>query len=128
VIVLDTHSLIWWMQGSDRLSRAARRAIQRSDDLIVPAICTWEMAMLVYRDRVRITRPLADTLAELFAEPGIRLYPLSVEVGIRAAQLSVGTPMDPADQLVAATAMVLAAPLVTSDVRLQQFPGLETVW
>lgn|GEM_PF-4751592 len=36
--------------------------------------------------------------------------------------------MDPADQLIAATALELDAPLVTSDGRLQTVPGLRTIW
>jgi predicted nucleic acid-binding protein len=36
--------------------------------------------------------------------------------------------MDPGDQLIAATAMELDVPLVTSDERLQSLPGLRTIW
>lgn len=36
--------------------------------------------------------------------------------------------MDPVDQLVAATALELGFPLVTSDERLRALPGIETIW
>jgi PIN domain nuclease of toxin-antitoxin system len=128
VIVLDTQALVWWIGGSPRLSRRALSAITRHEDVVIPAICTWELALLVVRETVGFKRPVAEVLAEVLAAPGVRLEPLSPAIGIRAAQLSPDTPMDPADQLVAATALVLRAALVTSDEHLRSFPGLKTIW
>lgn len=57
-----------------------------------------------------------------------RIQPLTPEIGLRAAGLSLNRPMDPADQLIAATALELSCPLVTADERLKALPGLQTLW
>ena len=86
------------------------------------------MARLSVREKVRFRRPVPEVLNEVLREPGVRMQPLSIEIGFRAAQLSPHDPMDPADQLVAATALVLNVPLVTSAERLQSLPGLKIIW
>ena len=116
------------MEGSKRLSRRALSAIRREEEVVIPAICSWELALLVVRERVKLRAPVAAVLTEVLAEPGVRLQPLTPEIGIRAAQLSPGEPMDPADQLIAATALVLGAPLITSDDRLRSLPGVRSLW
>ena len=96
--------------------------------MLIPAICTWELSLLALRGRVPLSQPVPAVFAELLEEPRVSLHPLTPQIGYRAAQLSPSQPMDPADQFIAATALVLDAPLVTSDERLQHIPGLRILW
>ena len=44
-ILLDTHALLWWLAGSDRLSAAAHGVIaDRANDVLVSAASAWEIA------------------------------------------------------------------------------------
>ena len=44
-ILLDTHALLWWLAGSDRLSAAAHRVIaDRANDVFFSAASAWEIA------------------------------------------------------------------------------------
>jgi hypothetical protein len=58
MIVLDTHALVWWASGSTQhLSSKALRAIekaQRSGEIIVSSISSWELAMLTERGRLAL--------------------------------------------------------------------------
>ena len=50
MIVLDTHALIWWVNGDEQLSARARKAIEKevgSGQVFISAITAWEVAMLV---------------------------------------------------------------------------------
>lgn len=128
MIVIDTHVLIWMTGEKARLSKGAVGALEREHDILVPAMCCWEYATLAIRRRFRLTRELVAALEEIFQTPGIRLQPITANIAIRAARLSLNQPMDPADQLIAATAIELDLPLVTADERLQSLPGLRTIW
>ena len=60
MLVLDTHALIWLVEGSRSLGRRSARladdALAR-DELAVAAISFWEVAMLARAARIDITLP-----------------------------------------------------------------------
>jgi PIN domain nuclease of toxin-antitoxin system len=57
----------------------------------------------------------------------VELLPLTAEIAVRATTLSDEI-RDPADRLVAATALELALPLVSRDEGMVPIPGLCVVW
>jgi PIN domain nuclease of toxin-antitoxin system len=84
--------------------------------------------MLATRSKFRLQSDLSAALAAVISDPRLRLQEIPPAIAIRAALLSLARPMDAGDQLIAATAMELNVPLVTSDERLQSLPGLRTIW
>ena len=84
--------------------------------------------MLATRGRIDVGPDVAGFLRDALKWDGVRLEPLSPDIGVRAALLSKSVRMDPADQLIAATAIHLNVPLVTHDELLHSIPGLKTVW
>jgi PIN domain nuclease of toxin-antitoxin system len=54
--------------------------------------------------------------------------PITPEITAFAVQLPSSFPKDPADRLIAATAMVEGAPLVTADERIRQSKVVRTIW
>ena len=59
MIVLDTHVLIWAVDGDSRLGTAARVLIEetaQTDCVAVSAITPWEIALLAERGRLRLGR------------------------------------------------------------------------
>jgi PIN domain nuclease of toxin-antitoxin system len=128
VIVLDTHAFVWWAGESSKLSKPARRAIEASRRRGVPAICLWEIAMLVAHKRLELDRDVSDWLSDAVALEGVEVLALTTDVAVRSTRLSQGFHGDPADQLIVATAIVEGASLVTRDERIQRFGGVRTIW
>jgi PIN domain nuclease of toxin-antitoxin system len=127
VIVLDTHAWVWWEGEVERLSATARRALERAPSLGVPAICLLEVVRLVDGGRYRLDRPPLVWLREALAQQRSELLPLTPEIAVRS--LAIGDEIrDPADRLVAATALEHGCPLVTKDERLAAVAGLDVVW
>jgi len=60
--------------------------------------------------------------------PRVRLLALSAEIAVAAGTFGDAFHGDPADRLIAATALRHGASLVTKDERMQSVPGLKTVW
>jgi len=61
VIVLDTHVLVWLDGGTGELGDQAAARIDHefaTDNVAVSAISFWEVAMLVAKGRLEISRPL----------------------------------------------------------------------
>ena len=60
--------------------------------------------------------------------PALAVLEIDVEIALLAAQFPPGFPADPADRIIAATAAVHDAPLVTRDAALLESPLVRTVW
>jgi PIN domain nuclease of toxin-antitoxin system len=124
LILLDTHCLLWLDQAVERMSRRARRlvdAASRAGDLGVSAISFWEVAMLVAKQRLRISQPLASWRRE-WLQQGVVELPMTGAIGIDAALLATFH-TDPADRWIVATAREIDAVLLTADDRILAWPG-----
>jgi PIN domain nuclease of toxin-antitoxin system len=128
MIVLDTHAFIWWADESSRLSARARHALEEADALGVCAISCWETAMLVEKQRLRLDRDVLDFLGQALALPRVELLPLTPEVSVAAARLVSSALADPADRMIAATALEAGAAVVSKDTRLRGVGELKTIW
>jgi len=132
VIVLDTHVLVWWVSGeSKKLTRKAAQALQqhgRRNELLVSSISFFEIVTLERRGRLRLNMPVTAWLANVRKLPEYRMEPLTDDIAERAGQLGDAFPGDPADRMIAATALVRNAALVTHDERLRAIPSLPITW
>ncbi|MCC6611813.1 MAG: type II toxin-antitoxin system VapC family toxin [Burkholderiales bacterium] len=131
VIVLDTHVVVWWVSGSGRLSARAKRAIDRGARqraVAASAITVLEIATAVRRGRLALGVPLDPWLADLYALPELQFVPVSAAIAQLAGGFDDSMPSDPADRIIAATALTLGADIVTADGRLHDCPHVSTLW
>ena len=118
VTLLDTHALVWLMDGNERLGKKSRTLIQQSaqaDGLYVSAITPWEIAMLVSKGRLTLVQEVGEWLRTVFSWPGVRMAPLSIDVSVASTRLPGDFHSDPVDRIIVATARHLGATLVTED-------------
>lgn len=79
--------------------------------------------MLAASGRIRVRLTLASWIAEMADHPSLTVLPLTP--AIAAASISLlGLPRDPADRLIAATAMCHGLTLLTSDERIRAWGGV----
>ncbi len=123
-VFLDTNALVWAVEGVLRLgpnSRNLASVALREDALFVSAISFWEIAMLVRRGRLKLAHP-ANEWRQNVLRLGIVEAPVTGEIGIRAAEIE-GLHKDPADRIIAATALVRGCALLTADERILAWGG-----
>ncbi|MNV69126.1 Ribonuclease VapC22 [compost metagenome] len=131
MIVLDTHALVWWVSGDSLLSRAAREAIEaegRDGEILISAITAWEVAMLVKAGRLALTMDAAAWLDTVVQVPAVRFVAVDVRISIQSVELPGEFHKDPADRFIVATARHLSAPLVTADLKIREYPHVQTIW
>ena len=124
MVLLDTHALIWVVEGNGRLGRRASRLVDaelQADHLGVASISFWEIAMLVKRGRLTV-EPSVDQWRLRVLGLGVEEIPLTGDVAISAVRLP-DLHHDPADRFIMATAMATGATLVTADDRILRWPG-----
>ncbi len=131
MIVLDTHTWVWWVSGDERLSASASQAIEKAmgtASLYVSSISVWEVALLVAKGRLQLTMPVEDWIARAEALPFVTFVPVDNHLALRSVQLTGPLHEDPADRIILATSLSLGAQLVTKDQRLHDDPHIETLW
>lgn len=131
LILLDTHVWVWWVNGSSELSTAAREAIDaalRRRQIHISSISAWEVTLLASRGRLQLTLDPAEWIERSASLPFVRFVPVDNAIAIRSVQLPGALHHDPADRIIAATALTLDLTLVTRDRRLRAYPHLRTLW
>ncbi len=131
MILLDTHALVWWVTADRRLTTAAQRAIKaalRFGPLLASTISVMEIATAERRGRLVLTVPFEHWLADLRALSEIQFEPVTAEIAALAGSFDGAMHGDPADRIIAATARVHGARIVTADARLRELKDVVTVW
>ena len=118
-VLLDTHVVLWWQAGGDRLSSAATAAIDTADELLISPLTCWEIATLHRLGRIQLDRDPAQWISDLLTSDRIATAVLSPQAAAWAGSLSDGFPGDPIDRLLYATALDLRVPFVSKDDRLR---------
>ncbi|MBK7953567.1 MAG: type II toxin-antitoxin system VapC family toxin [Candidatus Accumulibacter sp.] len=131
LIVLDTHALIWWLTGAPNLSLVARQTIAKAvaaRQVVVSAISVLEIVTAVRRGRLQFTHPVEQWLADACQFPELRFEPVSAAMAQLAGSFGEEMHGDPADRIIAATAIHYDCGLVTADGKLHAVRALKTVW
>lgn len=118
VVVLDTNAIVFDALKPARLSRAARSLIEQAhaqDDLACCDISLWEIAMLVSKGRLEPGVPALEFIKLAIAARSIRVLGINPEIADLSVSFGDTLGGDPADRLVAATAVFHRATLITTD-------------
>ncbi len=112
-----------------RLSKRAREAIieaKRTTGVAVASISLREVAWLAHNGRIIVSGSVESFVRELVSRVIVR--PITPEIAALSVRLPDEFPKDPADCLIAATAMAEGMPLVTADGHIRRTKGLEMIW
>jgi PIN domain nuclease of toxin-antitoxin system len=132
VILLDTHSLIWWARREKgKLTAVARTAIEAEipgGEILVSSITAWELALLVSLGRLTFADGIGPWLHSLENIPEVSFVPVDNVIGLQAVTLPGTFHKDPADRIIVATARKFGAAVVTADEKIRAYPHVRTIW
>jgi PIN domain nuclease of toxin-antitoxin system len=112
-VLLDTHVIHWWSAEPDRVSAAARLALEEADEVAAAAISWYELAWLARHERIVLNVPVRSWLEGLGAQ--LRTLGVTPAIADSAADLPASFPGGPADRLIYATAIEHGLALLTKD-------------
>jgi len=103
--ILDTHALIWFLEGNSRLGVNAKEILaDSSSELILPAIALAEAVWIVSRGKTSI--PSVDALLKVVKQDKrLSIYPLDAEVIEKSINLTSINEMH--DRQIVSTALVV---------------------
>jgi PIN domain nuclease of toxin-antitoxin system len=113
-VVVDTHTIVWYLANDMRLSQKAAAAMdlatESGDAIHVPSICLVELTYLV--EKGRLPPPARERLILALDDPdgACRLAPLDRVVADAIGSIDRAQVPDLPDRVVAATAIALRVP------------------
>lgn len=125
--VLDTHALVWFLDGDNRLSDRSRALLRNeSNPLVLPTIVLAEVKYLSYKRRFPVT--IREVLHLIGSTDRCTIYPADLQV-VEA----MPTGLDIHDGLIVGTALVLQPVLgdvaeITCDNAIIDSRLVPTVW
>jgi PIN domain nuclease of toxin-antitoxin system len=123
-LLLDTHIWLWLFRDPKRLGPETFQQLHDTkNELWLSPISTWEALTLHHKGRVNLHLELATWVAR--ATAGTKEAVLTHEIMAVAWRLPLH--QDPADRMLAATALVLDLTLVTADSRLLGLGNIKTL-
>lgn len=132
LIICDTNILLFWADRRDRLTDAAQQALNdgiNNATLACSDISFWEIAMLFRKNRLTLPPQYTPTSYIEDIVDSLNLSALPITPAIAAlAESGLITHGDPADRIIAATALEHHAVLITADEKLRAMPSLHCIW
>jgi PIN domain nuclease of toxin-antitoxin system len=124
-LLLDTHSLLWWLENSAKMTRAASAAI-RDSDVYVSVASAWEIAIKSNAKKLDHGDVVIAELEVRLREQGFAVLSITLDHAIRAGLLPLHH-RDPFDRMLAAQAQAESLPIVSNDRIFDQY-GIRRIW
>lgn len=113
-LLIDTHILIWFLEGNNLLSKPRRQIIADSNNNVFVSIASlWEIAIKISIGKLTLNKPLADVIKQIGIE-NIEILPISPEHTLQVSVLPFHH-RDPFDRIIIAQAQVENLPIMTDD-------------
>ncbi len=125
---LDTHSVLWWAAGDERISSVARTAIADTDNtVLVSTISAWELAISVRQGQLALSQTPGALIRTLVVDHGFAHHPVRLDHVDRYLTLPKNEHRDPFDHLLIAQALNDDLTLVSKDSQLVRY-GAQMLW
>jgi PIN domain nuclease of toxin-antitoxin system len=128
-VLLDTCAMIWCVSEPEKLSAAARTALQSPDSRVyVSAISCAEVACLSEAGRIATVPHWRTWFNAALADNGWSVADVDLETVAEAFSLPGDFHRDPADRFITATARLHRMVLLTADRKILDYPHVQSLW
>lgn len=130
-VVADSHAIVWYVQGSPRLSDSAAAALasaEASDGIVVSVATLVDLWYVTQTTQGVSVGDLAQLQSVLESSPKVDLHPIDLAVVDATTSIPRDALGDPWDRFILATACALTVPLVTRDGKIRKTELVETIW
>lgn len=112
-LLLDTHVVLWELEGSRTVSPAAREAIEQATDLLFSVVSFAEIGVKAAIGKLSVPRDLREHVVQ----SGVQVLRLDADHGLAVADLPMHH-RDPFDRLLVAQARSEHLTIITADRRI----------
>jgi PIN domain nuclease of toxin-antitoxin system len=128
-LLLDTHTVLWWLEGDQRLSKRAYDAILAEEEPVyVSAASAWEIATKYRLGKLSSVTAIKGRISSVLGENGLTPLDVTLAHGEHAGLLD-GPPKhtDPFDRMLIAQALMEGLTLVSNEQLFDRY-GVDRLW
>ncbi|MDA0766967.1 MAG: type II toxin-antitoxin system VapC family toxin [Verrucomicrobia bacterium] len=126
-LLLDTTSLLWFLDGSAELPDSAAALIEAEDSRpLVSSVTAWEIAVKVGLGKLRLPYAIGEEFEETLLNNGFELLPIS-NAGLERTSRLPDHHRDPFDRLLAGEALEHNATIVSPNPIFDEY-GVRRRW
>lgn len=124
--ILDTHALIWFVNGNKELSHTAQKSIEDENATNFVSIASlWEIAIKVSLGKLELKKPFYQIQFQIL-QNGFHILPVMFEDTLAVATLPLHH-RDPFDRIIIAQAISNKMSIISKDPQLH-FYDVKVVW
>lgn len=125
-LLLDTHTFLWFIDDTPKLSAAAKKLLESDVDLMISAASLWEIAIKVSIGKLTLTQPFQEFIPDQLNRNSVKLLAISI------AHLALVSSLpfhhrDPFDRLMVAQAISEQLSIVSVDDKFDLY-GVNRLW
>lgn len=126
-VLLDTHTLLWFVEDSPNLPMTTRDLIaNETTQRVVSIISLWEIAIKHSLGRLALSLPLEEFIATHIPADKVTLLPVTISHILAFAKLPWHH-KDPFDRILVAQASNENIPIISIDKALDAYP-VQRIW
>ncbi|MDQ6903672.1 MAG: type II toxin-antitoxin system VapC family toxin [Bacteroidota bacterium] len=119
--LIDTHTLIWFLNGDSDLSESAKKAIEEGDAINFISIASlWEMAIRISLGKLELNRPFSEILEQIQIN-GFQVLPITFEDTLILSNLPFHH-RDPFDRIIIAQSLNNKLTIISKDRHFSNYP------
>lgn len=124
--LLDTHTLLWYLESNSALSRKAKGIIESPEsDLFASVVSFWEIAIKIRQGTLDVAKPIEEMERELLQQE-VEILFVSIP-HVLPIQTLPFYHRDPFDRLLIAQAITENLTLISRDPKFSPYP-IQVVW
>jgi len=125
-LLLDTHTLVWFLNGDEKLSQKVRECIEDLNNTKIVSIASiWEISIKISLDKIRFPKGFKHFL-KLVEDNGFEILPISFEHTMMVATLEF-IHRDPFDRILIAQCKCDNLTFATKDDNIKRY-NIQTIW
>ncbi len=126
-LLLDTHALLWWLDGDRRLPARVRALIgEPANDVLVSAASVWEISTKARLGKLPRATAVAIDVPACIESQGFMPLPITVRHAQRAGALA-GPHRDPFDRMLIVQAQAEEVPIASNETIFDDY-GVTRLW
>jgi len=125
-LLLDTHAVIWWFAGEERMPTAVRAVIAEAPLVYVSAISAYEIRLKHRFGKLGVVDDLISDFDGWLDHQEFEALPLRIDQALMAAGFEQAH-RDPFDRMLIAQALLEDLAIVSNDTAFDAF-GVNRIW